>query len=140
MSRFTHFKRQYFVEQSCFKAILDFMQLWALVFETFLKMGKLQFKSNFNRNKVLLLMIDNFETNLIVLYLQGKYMKHLETTCHVSRVTCQVQHVTFQPFPNRKSYGPANGLIMFTTQYHVSCVPCHMSGITCHLSLVTCHM
>ena len=32
-----------------------------LVFETFLKLGKLQCKSNFNRNEVLLLMIDYFE-------------------------------------------------------------------------------
>ena len=37
------------------------------VFETFLKFGKLQCKSNFNRIEVLLLMIDNFEPNQIVL-------------------------------------------------------------------------
>ena len=67
-------------------------------------------------------------------------MMHFETTCHVSHVTCQVQHVSFQSFPHLKSYGPANFLIMFTTPYHVSCVPCHMSGVTCHLSLVRCHM
>ena len=107
---------------------------------TLLKLVKLQCKSYFNRNQVLLLMIDNFETNQIVLYLRGGYMMNLETTCHVSHVTCQVQHVTFQPFPNRKSYGPANCLIMFTIPYHVSCVPYHMSGVTCHLSLVTCHL
>ena len=28
MLQFTHFLRQYFGEQSCYKAILDFMQLW----------------------------------------------------------------------------------------------------------------
>ena len=37
-----------------------------LVFKTFLKLGKLQCKSNFNRNEVLLLMIENFETIQIV--------------------------------------------------------------------------
>ena len=42
----------------------------ALVFETCLKLGKLQCKLNFNRNLVLLLTIDNFKTNQIVLYLQ----------------------------------------------------------------------
>ena len=64
--------------------------LLPLVFETFLKLDKLQCKSSFNRNEVLLLMIDNFETNQIVLYFQGGYMMDLETTCHVSRVTCQM--------------------------------------------------
>ena len=66
-----------------------------LVFETCLKLSKLQCKSNFIRNSVLLLTIDNFENNQIVLYLQGGYMMHLETTCHVSHVTCQVKHVIF---------------------------------------------
>ena len=37
-----------------------------LVFETFLKLGKLQCKSNLNRNEVLLQMIENFETIQIV--------------------------------------------------------------------------
>ena len=71
-----------------------------LMLETFLKLGKLQCKSNFNRNQVLLLNKDNFEPNQIVLYLRGGYMMQLETTCHVSHVTC-----------------------------HVSCVVCHFSTI-----------
>ena len=62
----------------------------SLVLETFLKFGKLQCKSYFNRNYVILPMIDNFETNQIVLYLRGGSIMHLETTCHVSHVTCQV--------------------------------------------------
>ena len=61
-----------------------------LVFETCLKLGKLKCTSNFNRNYVLLLTIDNFETNQIVFYLRAGYIMHLETTCHVSHVTCQV--------------------------------------------------
>ena len=65
-----------------------------LVFEAFLKLGKLQCKSYFNKNEVLLMTIDNFETNQIVLYLRGGYMMHLETTCHVSHVTCHMTHVT----------------------------------------------
>ena len=40
------------------------------------QMCKLQCKSNFNRNYVLLLMIENFETNQIVLYLPEGYMIH----------------------------------------------------------------
>ena len=42
-----------------------------LVFETFLKCGKLQCKSIFNKKKVCLLMIEHIESNQIVLYLPG---------------------------------------------------------------------
>ena len=42
-----------------------------LVFETCLKLGNLQCESNFNRNEVLLLMIENIKTNQIVKYLPG---------------------------------------------------------------------
>ena len=48
----------------------------SLVFETCLKLCKLQWKSNFNRNEVHLLMIENFESNQIFLYLPGGYMMH----------------------------------------------------------------
>ena len=55
-----------------------------LVFETFLKCGKLQCKNYFNRKHVRLLnKIENFETMQIVLYLPGGYIMGLETTCHV---------------------------------------------------------
>ena len=74
-------------------------------------------------------------------------MMHLETTCHVSHVTCQLQHVTFRPFPNHKSYGLANSLIMVTIPYptilhhttmsHVSHITCQISHFTCHLSCIT---
>ena len=37
-----------------------------LMFEAFLKLGKLQCKSYFNKNYVLLLTIENFETNKVV--------------------------------------------------------------------------
>ena len=43
----------------------------SLVFETFLKYGKLKCKSTFNKTKVFLLMIEHIETNQIVLYLPG---------------------------------------------------------------------
>ena len=43
----------------------------ALVLETFLKCGKLQCKSTFNRKYVCLLMIEHIEANQIVLYLPG---------------------------------------------------------------------
>ena len=64
-----------------------------LIFETFLKCGKLQCKSIFNRNEVRLVTI---ETNQIVSYLSGGYIKHLETTWYVSHVTWQVSHVTLK--------------------------------------------
>ena len=38
----------------------------ALLFETCLKFIKLQYKSNFNRNEVHLLMIGNFKSNQLV--------------------------------------------------------------------------
>ena len=41
----------------------------ALVFKTFLKCGKLQRKSTFNKKEVCLLIIKHIETNQIVLYL-----------------------------------------------------------------------
>ena len=65
----------------------------ALMFETFLKLGKLQCKCNFNRNEGLLLNIDNFEPNQKISYLRGGYMMHFKTTCHVSHVTCHVTGV-----------------------------------------------
>ena len=46
------------------------------------------------------MMTEHIETNQIVLYQPGRYMMHLETTWHVSHVTCQVSHVTLQPHPN----------------------------------------
>ena len=44
---------------------------YPLVFETFLKCGKLQCTSTFNRKWVCLLMIEHIETNQIVIYLPG---------------------------------------------------------------------
>ena len=76
---------RYCVEEEC--GVAEEEGRCSLVFETFLKLGKLQLcKSNFNRNGVLLLLINNFEANQIVLYLQGAYMMHLVTICHVSHV------------------------------------------------------
>ena len=98
--------------QTLFVIFVTFFQsdcwiiLLALVFETFLKLGKLQCKSSFNINEVLLLMIKDFETIQIVKYFPEGCMMDFETTCYVSRVTCHVSLVTFQPFPNRKSQGP----------------------------------
>ena len=63
-------------------------------------MWKLQCKSNFNRIEVHLVMTEKLETNQIVLYISGEYMMHLETTWHVSHVTCQISHVTLQLLPN----------------------------------------
>ena len=72
-------------------------------------------------------MIENFETNQMVLYLPEGYTMFLETiwTSFWSPYTtfvplcppsyrkkivyyqyCYLSHVTFQPFPNRKSQGP----------------------------------
>ena len=73
-----------------------------LMFETFMKCGKLQCNYNLNRNEVCVVMIEHIEINQIASYQSGGYMMHLETTRHVSHVTCQVSHVTVQPLPNCK--------------------------------------
>ena len=67
-----------------------------LVFETFLKCDQLQCKSIFNRNEVRFVMTEHIETNQIVLYMSVGYMMHLETTWHVSNVTC---HFIASPKP-----------------------------------------
>ena len=59
-------------------------------------------------------------------------------TCHMSGVACH-----FLTIPNRKSYGPAYCLIMFTIPYHT--IPhhttmCHVSRITSQMSHLTCHL
>ena len=64
------------------------------MFETFLKLDKLQCKSNNYIIEVLLLMINNFEPNQIALYLQGGCMMHLATTGHLSHVMCHVSGVS----------------------------------------------
>ena len=43
----------------------------ALAFETHMKLGNLQCKSNFNRNEVLLMMKENIKTNQIGKFCQG---------------------------------------------------------------------
>ena len=48
-------------------------------------------------------MIENFETIQIVLYLPGGYTRDLETTRHMSHVTCHMSYVTIRAFPNRKT-------------------------------------
>ena len=68
-----------------------------LVFEIFLKLGKLQCKSNFNRKGTFTDDRKTFETpqRQIVLYLPGIY--------DGPSVMCDMSHVTCQPFPSRKS-------------------------------------
>ena len=70
-------------------------------------------------------------------------MMHLENTFHVSYVTCQVSHVTF----NLSKTERARDLQFSHNIPYTRCVQCHMSGVTyqlahvrCHMSLVTCHV
>ena len=81
MYNMKHFQKKYILRTSMFEACL--------------RLAKLQCKYNFNRSEVRLVMTEHIETNQIVLYLSGGYLMHLETTWHVSHVTCQVSHVTF---------------------------------------------
>ena len=53
-----------------------------LVFETFLKWGKLQCKTIFSQK------LATFSDDRKLLYLPRGYMIDLETTCHVSHVKC----------------------------------------------------
>ena len=113
-----------------------------------MKLGKLQCKSNFNKNYVLLLMIENFESNQIVLYFTRGYMMHLESTCHVSNVMCQMSCVTchvscvschMSVFSHSKTVR-ARDLQFSHNIHHTLCVLCHMSGVTCQVSHVTCNV
>ena len=48
------------------------------------------------KKTVCLLMIEHIETNHVSSFIFARgYMIHLESTCHVSHVTCKVSHVTF---------------------------------------------
>ena len=51
-----------------------------------------QGKSNFNKKYLLLLMIDEYETNQIVLYFPGGYIRHLKPLfmCRMSCVLCHM--------------------------------------------------
>ena len=67
-------------------------------------------------------------------------MMHLKphAMCYMSDILCLVSRATFQPFPNRKSYGPA-----WYSPYpmcHVSRVTCQVSHVTCEVSCVICDM
>ena len=116
---------------------------------------KLQCISKINRNQAILLMIENFETNQMVLYLPVGYTMHLETTCTflwypytigvplcpqsyrkkiVYHQYCYLLNVTFQPLPNRKSQGPK--LLSNYSPYPI----CHVSLVTYHMSRVTCNV
>ena len=90
-------------------------------------------------------MINKFETNPIVFYFYftGGYIMHLKPPVmfQMSNILCLVSHATFQPFPNRNSYGPA--IFAWYSPYpmcHVSRVTCQVSHVTCDVSCVTCDM
>ena len=107
------------------------------------EIGQIHCKSIFIWISLFSLMINKFETNQIVLYLPVGYMMHLKPPgmCHMSHVLCLVSNATFQPLPNRKSYGPA--IFTWYSPYpmcYVSCVTCQVSHVTCDVSCVTCDM
>ena len=124
------------------------------MFETCLKLCKLQCKSNFEKNQVLLLMIENFEINQMVRgnvwstfkppkLLFGPLTPHL-CPCHPPRYTKRVSiinTVTSQmSLFNHSLTIRARDLKCLHYVHNVSCVPCHMSGVTCHVSHVNCPM
>ena len=107
------------------------------MFETFLKCGKLQCKSNFNRNEVCLVIIEHIETNQIVPYLSGGYMMHLGTTwhvtCHVSSVTCHMSLYSLYQTVRARDLQFSHVFII----PYVSSVTCQVSHVTYHVSYVT---
>ena len=114
------------------------MTMKALVSEKFLKLCKLHCKSNFNRIEVVLLMIDNFETNRIVIYLRGGYMMHLKSTCHVSCIRCRMSLFNHSQTVRSRDQQIFSLCLPHHTMCHVSSVRCHLSLVMCHMSGVTC--
>ena len=78
----------------CFKCTKTRVNMAPLVFETHVKLCNLQCKSNFNRNYVLLLMIENIKTNQIGKFCQGdiKCTKKLPKLlfCNLLPLVCHV--------------------------------------------------
>ena len=131
----------------------------SLVFEKCMKLGNLQCKSNFNRNEVLLLMIENIKTIQIGKFCKGeknalkKYLhfffctlsplvgqvfpKSIEKYCLLSIPIPLKCHFSIIPKPHELGTWNFEKII---TIHYVSCVLCHMSDDTCHLSHVTCHI
>ena len=106
-----------------------FARCFPLMFETFMKCGKLQWKSYFNRNEVRLVMIEHIESNQIVSYLSC-------FTCQMSGVICH-----FTASPKLKELETCNcHMYSLYPMCPVSHIRCHMSLIMCQVSHVMCHL
>ena len=126
------FKEYDFNNKNCSDSVSDKelkMGHWCL--RHFWNLGKFQCKSNFNRNEVILLMIENFETIKIGLYLPGGYIMDLEITFHVSCVTCYMSLFNLSQTVRARDLQFSHNIL------HVTC---HLSVVTCLVSHVTCHV
>ena len=115
-----------------------------LVFDTFLKCGKLQCKSTFNRKQVCLLIIEHIELTKQFYICEGicdSLRNHLScVTCHVSCVTC---HFLTSPKLQISHNIPYTLCVQCHTSgvtYQVSHVRYHMSLIMCHVPCVMCYL
>ena len=111
----------------------------ALVFETCMKLGNLQCKFYFNRNELLLLMIEKIKIYQINKFFQGdiKCTKKLPELLFLYPFTTCVPCV---PQSSRKILSIINTDTSQMSPYamcHVSCVTCQMTHVTSHMSYVT---
>ena len=83
-------------------------------------------------------MIENFETNQIVVYLPGGYLMHLETTWNKFWSSFNPFVPLFNHFQTVKAGELKFSQNVHHTLYSVMCflphVPCLMSRVTCHMS------
>ena len=95
MSRFTHFLSQYFGEQSCYKAILDFMQLWLpdQSGKHQSKIRQLPFSSGSCQIEIRLLSHRSGPWFVRSLTERDETGRCAKKVCHMSCVMCQVSHV-----------------------------------------------
>ena len=123
------------------------------MFETCLKLGKLQGKYNFNRNEVLFLMKENLETNQIVLCFPDGYMMHSETTCtpfwypytiyvplSFPKLYIINNITTYISIFNLSQTVGARDLNFWHNDNNTSFVNCPVSHVRCHMSIVKCHL
>ena len=82
-------------------------------------------------------MIENFETNQIVVYLPGGCMMHLETIW----IKFWSSFNPFVPLFNRFQTIKARDLKFSQNVHHTLChVFCHMFHVACHVSIITWHI
>ena len=110
----------------------------SLVFETYLKLGKLQCNSNFNRNELSLLMKEIIKPNYIV---NLHFCPLSPPLCHVfPKLQKNIAYKQYMSLFNHVKTARARGLTFWDSINHTLCVICPVSPVRCQVSLVSYHM